>query len=410
MNVKKILFLPVVLLSLNSFADSFVAIVQSENIEIIEEIENKNPVGMANRIFGGVENGFLITKSNSLNAVGYNAGNQTGISDPNDITTWTYSNLNNIKQVVAQRCFSYALTLDGDLYVIGENNYGQLGLGDNVSRSNWVKTNVAGKKVKQIAAGSSGSSSHCSDSPKGHAYALTIDGLVYSTGHNSDGQLGLGTWSDTNEWLYTGMFDIKQISAGSYFGLALKNSGDVFGVGWNSNCQIGVVDNISSSGEPNCSSKNTWINTGLDNIIGVSGGRDHSVAISDTNDLYVTGKNDKGQLGLGGSIVESSWALSFSGVKKIAVHSEGFHNYLIDTNNELYVVGLNSNYQLGLGDLNQKNNWIKTGIKDVKEITSGAWHGYYINDKNEVLSVGQNVDGQLSVGDKLYRSNWTLTK
>lgn len=87
----------------------------------------------------GVETGFYIGSDKKLYAAGYNGGYQLGITDStDDVLSWTYANMNNVKSVVAQRCATYVLTELNELYVIGKNDYGQLGTGFNTARASWT--------------------------------------------------------------------------------------------------------------------------------------------------------------------------------------------------------------------------------------------------------------------------------
>ena len=73
-------------------------------------------------------------------------------------------------------------TTDGSVFTWGDGTHGRLGLGDDRSNK-LVPTQVRGKlqnkAVLQVAAGDH------------HSTCVTGDGLVYSWGGNTDGQLGI---------------------------------------------------------------------------------------------------------------------------------------------------------------------------------------------------------------------------
>lgn len=75
---------------------------------------------------------------------------------------------------------------NGDVYCWGNNNYGQLGNGNTTT---WlVPTKVTGLPAGKAATGLSAGSTH---------NCVTVDGIVYCWGGNSDGQLGNGTTTDS---------------------------------------------------------------------------------------------------------------------------------------------------------------------------------------------------------------------
>jgi hypothetical protein len=85
--------------------------------------------------------------------------------------------------VAAGAMHSLVLTESGEVYAWGDNEFGQLGLGDMVVRL--TPTKVEGlPKVKAVAAGYD------------HSLVLTESGEVYAWGWNDYGQLGLGDTED----------------------------------------------------------------------------------------------------------------------------------------------------------------------------------------------------------------------
>ena len=86
---------------------------------------------------------------------------------------------------------------------MGNNFFGQLGLGDTINRN--VPTLLKGYKVKQIATG------------KNHTIFTDFDDNIYVMGYNLFGQLGLGDFGeDTNRDIPTLLksYKAKQITAG----------------------------------------------------------------------------------------------------------------------------------------------------------------------------------------------------
>ena len=129
------------------------------------------------------------------------------------------------------------LASNGDAYGCGVNNYGQLGLGDTAAR--WYPTLISGSTITGISA--AGYFYHDSTS-----LFVTSAGDVYGCGENNTGQLGLGDVVQRN-WptLITGSTVVKA-KAGTWNSLFLTAAGDVYGCGLNYNGLLGQGDSGSS--------------------------------------------------------------------------------------------------------------------------------------------------------------------
>jgi len=113
---------------------------------------------------------------------------------------------------------------DGRLFSWGRATEGQLGLGDETSRSIPHLVDVDGLPVAMVAAGAS------------HSCACTLDGHVYSWGANHMGQLGHETRSmQVNRPLPLQCFSeetfIRQIACGSHHSVAISTAGALFSWG-----------------------------------------------------------------------------------------------------------------------------------------------------------------------------------
>lgn len=69
---------------------------------------------------------------------------------------------------------------DGTLWVVGNNGYGQLGLGDKTTRSDWIQVGADTDWAKVYMGGS-------------NFFAIKTDGTLYGAGRNAAGTLGLGS-------------------------------------------------------------------------------------------------------------------------------------------------------------------------------------------------------------------------
>jgi alpha-tubulin suppressor-like RCC1 family protein len=86
----------------------------------------------------------------------------------------------------------------------------------------------AGQKAPTIAAG------------KNHSISLKPDGLVFGSGYNNDGQLGLNTTADRSTFITAmGISNMVAVACGYFHSIALRSDGFVFGSGNNGTTREG---------------------------------------------------------------------------------------------------------------------------------------------------------------------------
>ena len=178
---------------------------------------------------------FILKNDGSVWACGYNEKGQLGLNNTTDKTTFTQvtTNISDVKEVICGANHTFILKNDGSVWSCGRNNYGQLCLGDDTDRNTFTKvtTNI-NNDVKQIV---------CGDS---HTFIIKNDGSVWSCGNNNGGQLGLGdnTKKSTFTQVTTNINnDVKQIVCGTHT-VILKNDDSVWSCGFNSDGQLGLGD------------------------------------------------------------------------------------------------------------------------------------------------------------------------
>lgn len=202
------------------------------------------------------------------------------------------SNLNILSKNV--KMYSYNMNTlisymnNGDVFVIGDNYYGQLGLGDFYTR-NEPTLLMNDRTIKLISCGGY----HCI------IYKENGDLLVF--GNNNFGQLGfpfktspyIGVDKDNRNkpTLLMNDIKIKMISCGLFHSMIYKQNGDLLVFGYNWEGQLGLQDN-------NNRYKPTLLVNDL-NIKLTHCCMFHSVVYTQNGDLFTFGRNDMGQLGLG---------------------------------------------------------------------------------------------------------------
>ena len=340
------------------------------------------------------------------------------LSYPQDTASWT--------SVASGASHVVAIRSDGLLFAWGNNNYGQLGDGTNITRS--VPTQIGNDSWTVIGAG------------RRISAGINSNGIVYTWGYNTNGELGSGdttsrnapgtlasgfnsrsatrlgvganhmmayfpTLGDVYGWgvgfngqLGTGSSGItyrlstptllglgggepQKISLGDRFSLVLISNGTLFGTGLNTYGQM-------SSG--NTTQRNVWASIGTSIVYNdIAAGKGHALGIRSTGQLFAWGRNDFGQLGDGTtinrlsmvSIGASSWSAVGSGIyanTSLAIRSGG----------TLFSWGLNSWGQLGDGTQISKSSPVQIGSSSWIAVSAGGLNSVAIRSGGTLFTWG----------------------
>lgn len=110
--------------------------------------------------------------------------------------------------------------------------------------------------------------------------------------------------------------------------------------------------------------------------------------------LYVCGKNQHGQLGLGDNINRNNFCLvnNIPEIKKVAFGD--YYSVLLTTKGEVYTTGCNNEGQLGLNDDNNRNLFCKINLSGITDIMSGGMMTIALNKQGEVFVWGLDLRGR----------------
>ena len=244
--------------------------------------------------------------------------------------------------------------LSTSLYSWGTGTEGQLGLyfvpgGKGTSftvPTPQIVSGLNGKNVSQISCGNN------------HSAVVSSDGSVYTWGKNDYGQLGLGENSDpmviTPERV-KGLegVKIKSVKCGFYHTAALSEDGEVFTWGWGGNWMQGA--GALGHGDKNTHHEPHIVEALLDDglvIDEIECGKAHTVARTDNGELWTWGKGEYGRLGNGGSadqlLPEPVELLMDVGTCTQVACGSSFTLALMD-DGSVYSWGRNEQGQLGIG-------------------------------------------------------------
>ena len=248
---------------------------------------------------------------------------------------------------------------DGNLYIWGNNQYGQLGNGTTTNQTRPIKVD----KPQGTPAGFTWKQASLSCN---HSGAIGSDGNLYTWGWNFSGQLGDGTTTDRHTPTLVNKpqgapagFTWKQVSIGWQHSAAIGSDGNLYTWGQNYRTQLG--DGTSTDRyTPTLVSKPQGAPVGF-TWKQVSLGDWHSEALGSDGNFYIWGWNINGQLGDGtntdrsrpipvskpqGAPVGFTWKYAIPGCN---------HSAAIGSDGNLYTWGVNSNGQLGNGTTTNQN-------------------------------------------------------
>jgi hypothetical protein len=186
-------------------------------------------------------------------------------------------------------------------------------------------------------------------------FARQTNGTLWSWGDNFNGQLGQGDDIDrgTPTQVVGSFSDWSQVACGSFFTIAIKTNRTIWSCGFNYAGELGL--GIVQDMDPHPTF--TQEVTSASDWSMVTSGIMHSIALKTNGTIWTWGCNavgDYGQLGRTGDKTQpgpvgtqSDWSLITAG---------GYHTAAIKTNGTLWVWGRNDFGQLGLGYTTDSNN------------------------------------------------------
>ena len=382
-------------LSGNESMDTLLDLIDMSNIDLSKVVQ----------MDGGSGYSFIVYDDGSVYSCGQNDYGQLGLGDTTNraIFAQVTTNVNNdVKQVACGDAHTFILKNDGSVWSCGYNYNGQLGLGTSGSSNNkttftQVTTNI-NNDVKQIACGNS------------YVFILKNDGSVWSCGFNNRGQLGLN--NTNNKTTFTQVTtninnDVKQIDCGTSHTAILKNDGSVWSCGYN---QYGTLGLNNTTDKYTFTQVTTNINNDVKQISCIA---NEIIILKNDGSVWGCGYNNYGQLGLGDTTKRTTFTQITTNGKKIS--SNNCSMLILKNDGSLWGCGLNDGGQLGCDSdtgsmtaMNKSLTQVTVNINnDVNEIFCGYNHSLIIKNDGSIWVAGSNSKGQLGLGDANSRNRFT---
>ncbi len=239
------------------------------------------------------------------------------------------------------------------------------------------------------------------------APAGTGFGGAYGWGHNGNGFPGPGAVGDgtninrpTPVPLSALPDNVKQVSRGYLYGLAVLTSGSLYAWGYNG---YGV---LGTGTQPDGTTVSTNVPQPVPvpaRITQVSAGREHVLAVADDGGVWAWGFNTHGKLGDGTTQAKFS-PERIPGLPPIVQVAAGTqHSLALAVDGTVWAWGSDAQGQLGNGpntvlDEAALRPIRVPGVSNVVQVAAGAAHSLALNASRLVLAWGENAFGRLGDG------------
>jgi alpha-tubulin suppressor-like RCC1 family protein len=232
-------------------------------------------------------------------------------------------------------------------------------------------------------------------------FSLALSGtILYAAGDGSWGRTGFPDQSD--KYLFTKVEiptngNFTSIRAGKGHSLALSGT-DLYVTGYNADGALGLGDTVHRS---------TFTRVPIFANI-MEAGEYHSFVLSGT-DLYATGRNDAGQLGLNDLANRFQFTkVTIPANAKWTAINTYYRHCLALSGTDLYACGDNRFGQLGFGG-GDKSTFTKVTIPVNAKWTSIAagWDHSLALSGTDLYAAGANSDGSLGLNDTVSRATFT---
>jgi alpha-tubulin suppressor-like RCC1 family protein len=358
------------------------------------------------QIAAGRSQSVIITDQGKVYTFGsgsYGSLGQSSLSHNEIATALTHSNLNGytiIDVAVSDdpaRTFALLLADDGTVFGFGDNIFGQLGHGDQVERfepTPITHDSLAGVKIIDIQAGNR------------HSVLLSDSGDVYVMGSNNNGYLGIGAITPGMLLVPTKLthsnlngYTISKIAAGGTHTFLLTSNDTLFAFGDNSNGQLGDGTGVSKTVP-------TIINSsqfGGKTISKMDAGPGSSLFLMADSTVFSWGnyRAGLGQGTLSANIVNPTQLThtNITGRKFVDISRSQENGFLLDKDGvvfafgeEIDALGLEATFSV-LNPTEIDTSYF--GGEAIEKIYAAPLHTLFLSNDGTVFSVGDGGDGEL---------------
>lgn len=352
-------------------------------------------------ISAGEHHNLALKRDGSVWAWGLNSGGQLGTGRQSDeLRAVKVERISDVIGISAGGYHSAVVTSAKSIWAWGTNETGELGI-KGVERSFVPVQMQAVNNVMQVVAGPTSSAAILKDQ--------TVMAWGIAWGANNVRQLGLADSasadfdvfpmeSSFSGCLYTEipyqiptLENVVALAFGPQFSLALKADGNVWAWGRNTVGELGNGTFTISSPVPRKIDS-------LDNVVSISAGLEHSLALRNDGTVSAWGGNSSSQIG-DPNIDRAKVPIQIRDIPSIGAISAGLdHSLAVGLDGSVWTWGWNKYGQLGNGDTKDQPKPAVVNITNVVAIAGGYAHSLALRDDGTVWAWGKNEFGQLGDG------------
>ncbi len=290
------------------------------------------------------------------------------------------------------------LKSDGTVWTWGTGGFGKLGINAFTGRSP-VPVEVHGATnidyLHSVMAVMGGET---------HNLALQTDGTLWAWGYNGFGQLGNGTTNDAATPVQVGLgsnpplINVIKLGGRTYFSLAVKSDGSIWGWGMNGTGQMGNGTTGANVLTPVMVS-NSQPGHMVNNPAQVSCGFTYGVALLTNSTVWTWGTGLSGELGAGTN-TQSLIPIQVPGVSNVTAISSGWKHILaLKSNGTVWAWGLNGHGELGDGTAINRSNAVQVlNLSNIVMVSGGDYNSIALRSDGTVWKWGLNDVGELGLG------------
>ncbi len=279
--------------------------------------------------------------------------------------------------------FTVAIRSDGTLWAWGDNDTGELGLGDETQKDS----------PTEVEPGTTWQAVSCGYDD---TVAVRSDGTLWGWGGDSDGELGLGGTSLKDSPTQIGTDAAwAAVSCGYGYTMALQTDGSLWGAGDNMDGELGLgatdeVDTFTA-----IATGQTWKG------VSTSGTDWYTTAVRSDGTLWGCGHNDEYQLGLGNDASDPHTLTQIGSAGTWTASSCGYNFTLgVRADGTLWAWGSASAGELGLGTASEAETPAQVGGATTwKSVSCGLEQTLAIRSDGTLWAWGDGLFGSLGIGN-----------